>query len=199
MVDEVKQEGKSTKGLPKGCGIGCLSLVALFIILAVIGSFLPDEPSSTKSSVSAPRPASTIGIGVSRDAIISVLEEPELGFSFSRSRNLSSEEQEVYRAERGGNVIQLSGPADNLSEVFLGSFVEQNVVSLTRRLVFANVLDSNSTDWLNKQIEKASENPTKAYYNSKVFGQKLYRVSYIPAPVGKKHIGNIFALTISAR
>jgi len=45
--EEIAEIKKKEQKLQKGCGIGCLSVVVIFVILYIIGSFLPDNATTT--------------------------------------------------------------------------------------------------------------------------------------------------------
>ncbi len=125
-----------------------------------------------------------IGIGVSRKSIIDILEKPDIGFSFSEGTPVNG--QENYVGQKGGNVVQLLGKANNLSEAsiiaLLGVDVGENMLSLVRVVSFANIIDSNSVDWVTNEFQKITADMTKSYSNTKVFDKKLFKVSFTPSP-----------------
>lgn len=134
------------------------------------------------------------GIGVSRKSIIDIYEKPALGFSFKEGAPTNGKDN--YIATKEGHIIQLLGRSDNLSEasviVFLNSDTEQNLLSFTRVVGFANIIDSNSVDWVTDEFLKATANPTKSYSNTKVFDEKLFKASFTPPSLF------IFSLTVSS-
>ena len=123
------------------------------------------------------------GIGVTRELIIDVFEKPALGFSFSLGAPINGKEN--YVANKGGNIIQLLGNADNLSEAsiiaVLGSDAEEDLLSLIMVVGFANTIDDNSVDWITNEFQKVTADMTKSYSNTKVFDKKLFKVSFAPS------------------
>jgi len=123
------------------------------------------------------------GIGVTKESIIDVFEKPDLGFSFSLGASVNGKEN--YVAHKGGNIIQLLGNADNLSEAsiiaVLGSDAEEDLLSLIMVVGFANTIDGNSVDWITNEFQKVTVDLTKSYSNTKVFDEKVFKVSFTPS------------------
>lgn len=123
-----------------------------------------------------------IGIGVSRKSIIDVFEKPAVGFSFSEGIPIRG--QENYVGRKGTAIVQLLGPASDLSEasimVLMSTDVEENILSLANMIGFANIINTNSVDWVTNEFPKIAADINKPYSNTKVFNKQLFKISLTP-------------------
>ena len=122
------------------------------------------------------------GLNLSRADITNVLEKPAIGFFFEEGAFVDG--QENFVANKGGSIVQLLGPSENLQEVsiiaLLGNDEGENMTSLVMVIGFANVIDQLSIDWISSEFEKVVSNPTSEHSNSKVFGDKIFKIQFTP-------------------
>ena len=123
------------------------------------------------------------GLNLSRTDIVNVLEKPAIGFLFEKGAPVNGRENFV--ANKGGSVVQLIGPSENLQEVstiaLLGNDAGENMTSLAMVVGIANVIDQSSVDWISSEFEKVASNPTSEYSNSKIFGDKIFKIQFTPS------------------
>jgi len=123
------------------------------------------------------------GLNMSRADIVTVLEKPAIGFSFEEGAPVNG--QENFVANKGGSIVQLLGPSKNLQEAsiiaLLGNDAGENMTTLAMVIVFANVIDQSSVNWISSEFEKVASSPTKEYSNSKVFGDKIFKIQFTPS------------------
>ena len=123
------------------------------------------------------------GLNMSRADIVTVLEKPAIGFSFEEGAPVN--EQENFVANKGGSIVQLLGPSENLQEAsiiaLLGNDAGENMTTLAMVIGFANVIDQTSVDWISSEFEKVASSPTREYSNSKIFGDKIFKIQFTPS------------------
>lgn len=135
------------------------------------------------------------GIGISRQQMINVLNKPEIGFSFVEGTPI--EGQSNFVGQRNGNVVQLIGPEDNLTEASITALInwesknEDIVLNMIMVVGFANIIDESSYNWIVTEYEKFCKTPQNEYNNYKIFSENRFDISY--APVG---LTAFFSLTV---
>lgn len=134
------------------------------------------------------------GNGISRSKIITVFEQPTLGFTFSKGVPIGGEDN--YSGMSSTATIQLIGPEDDLSEasiaIVLVLDIPDDLVPVITLVAFAKIIDNNSVDWVLEQFEIALQNMDRPYCGSKIFGPRNYEISYHPA-----EYSNVLSLTIT--
>ena len=120
------------------------------------------------------------GLNLSRVDFTSVLEKPAIGFFFEEGCPVNG--QENFVANKGGCVVRILGPCENLQEAliiaFLGKAVGENMISFADITIFAKIIDQSSVDWVLSELKKIVSNPTREYSNSKMFGDKIFNVEF---------------------
>ncbi|MFH1289807.1 MAG: hypothetical protein ABIH92_00185 [Nanoarchaeota archaeon] len=180
--------------------------ITLFIFfgLIILGSLFGDDSSTSNNSISQQdntqnniaQSDQTLmkGIGISRSYLIDIFENPDLGYSFEMGAPVEGQPNYVGSNEVGS--IQLIGPEEELTEaailIALGSDTGSNTLALVNLLGFANVIDSNSKDWVQQQFEIITDNPIRDYENSKIIGARVFRISYSPI----EGLGTLMTLTV---
>ena len=176
----------------------------IFVGLIIIGGLLGDDPltsnnsipqqDNTQNNVVQSDQTITRGIGISRSYLVEIFENPNLGYSFEKGVDVKGQDNYVGSSDVG--TIQLIGPENDLSQasilIVLGSDVGSNVLAGVNLLGFANIIDEDSQDWVQQQFEIIGDNPNKEYKNSRIFNNKIYKISFTPI----EGLGNLMTLVV---
>ncbi len=138
---------------------------------------MPSSPSPTPT----PTQNTTQGTDIARDNIVKELEESPFGFVFDFGQPVNGEEN--YVGKSGGNVVQLIGPASNLTMLQIVALLTdeeaENLLSLGRVTGFANLIDEASVDWVSDNFEKAAQNRARDFTETEIFNGKVFTFSYL--------------------
>lgn len=92
-------------------------------VMPISPTSTPVPPTATKNPpTSAPRSSATVkpnvnGIGLSRQAIQSVYEKPEIGFTFKSGAPVDGQPQVIGTSPNGSAILQIIGPPEDVQEV----------------------------------------------------------------------------------
>ncbi len=128
----------------------------------------PQQPQPQKQEQSKPpsqQQEKPKGIGVSRAAIQSVYEKPELGFKFEKGEPVDGQPQVIGRAPNGLAFVQLIGPEEDLTQatIMVGipndnpQALVENSAYMLGLLKLAAPDWKEGADWLSSNLVKAVE------------------------------------------
>ena len=127
-------------------------------------------PTSTPRPTPAPiaTPAPPAGLGISRFAVQSIYEQPDIGFVFESSPLFDGTPRTLGESPDGIAIVELIGEADNLSKAYiLIGLPNDNPGALALNAVYLlgfpiNVVPgwSDGTTWVSDNLETAIQNGT---------------------------------------
>lgn len=120
------------------------------------------------------------GIDVTRSYMIEALRP--LNFNFEKGVPVYGEDNYVGVDNDSTAVVQLLGPAENLTSAsilaWLAADHKRNLTALTNFISLADIIDSTSFDWIMAQLDTTGEDASKSYAASKDFGQRNFKYAY---------------------
>jgi hypothetical protein len=161
--------------------------VVLIVIVLIIWSIV--SSSSAKNSfqqgAEAGQQGAPGGIQVNRAAFIQTLQKAAAvggtTIDFKQGDQLNG--QDNYVAQQGQNIIQLIGPADNLTEIEGEATVDtqaqnymDNITSLIYVVGVANVIDPQAKDWVTHTIDNEMKSGKSTVSEDKVIDGRDYTV-----------------------
>lgn len=130
---------------------------------------------------------------VTRKYLIDSLKKPAIGFTFKEWVDVWGKEN--YTWQSWSTVVQLLWPKENLEEVWIIALLSdeynKNMVALANIIGLANLIDTNSVNWVTDELAKVAKNPNKDYSNSKKIWKRTYEIWFT-----KSDYFNGFTLTI---
>jgi energy-coupling factor transporter transmembrane protein EcfT len=165
-----------------------MKIAVLVIGLIIIGatvepSSISPEQKNNENMTSPQQEKADEEIEQDESSTQAVIEEEITGLKFEEGTPVDGAEN--YVANKGGAVVQLLGPGDNLSGAsiiaLLGGDAGENMLTLAMVIGFSNVMDESSVDWISEKFQEVASNPTKEYSNSRIFGDKLFEVNFTPS------------------
>lgn len=169
---------------------------ALLFTLSSIGSSKSEVQSTTQTVAVAPTkmpqptahptliptPKAT-GLGITRQAVIDALDKgAEAGgdSDFQFKPGVAIKGQDNYIASQGQNLVQLIGPANNLTEVgstaFIGDSTKDNMFALIYIVGLGNIVDPNSQEWITNVMKDAGNTDQDNKKWTKVIDNKKYEI-----------------------
>jgi len=191
-----------------GLGIPLILLLSVFKNASELSTQSTPQASpnpSPTTSVSSPSPSvvspspspqvRTPGIGISRTAVQSVFEHPEIGFNFQPSSNVRGQPRIMGTSRNGLAAIELIGPSSELvsASIMVGipndnaQAINQNVVYTLGFIKHTAPDWSNGSDWFTSQITALANSDN--YEASTTFSNKQAHLTLI------RELG-VFTLTI---
>jgi len=142
---------------------------------------LINQRKNFRSKVIHISPIPTVGLGVTRDFIEASVQKYLPDISFSQSLPVQGED--TYIAQKDQNTIQLTGPANDLTEISSTASLNTDNVRNVKALAYMNtvtaIVDRDAGVWMSSALKTALDQNISLQNISTIIHKKKYMFSVV--------------------